>query len=364
MNVFDALTLLKHTYQATPHRPALPPHNHFRQAVVTVAQAVGDLQSRCEVLEDTRESRMLALGIAQEQVIKSTAALTAMEAERDALATQLAKSQASYKELQKDLQDNHNLLQAQNSDLNRAAARAGQVSEEFRKDPQNHVKTWRTSYTRTVVAGLSEAWESAPPHSSARRSISYAIDLLADYHKTSHVVYRDRDAARAQRDNAAAELSGLTKALRQRVRDQLLKISSSSGTPAARVAFSALAPGATVLAEVPHFCLPGLLEGLARRMAPWPRSEVHIRRRVHVNLQNMPRKAVDGDLYAGVRPLPGGLIWLPAVRLNFQSFRGAPCVEKLAPSWFRYGVSGKNEESWTLTTTVVDALEDFIKALK
>lgn len=345
MNVSDALTFLKGAYQAT-----LSPCNPYRRAGDVVAQAINDLQSRCRVLENSRESRILAL---QEQIAKSAA----LQAERDAIATQLAAARQVGDErlrLLNEIVPRCQLLE-----------RAGQVSEEFRKDPQNHVRTWGASYTKTVVAGLAEAWEAAPPHSSARRLIGYASDLLVDYHKTNHVVYQDRDAARARHDKVAAELSKLRKELRSRVREQLLEISSQFGAPAARAIFVSAAPGKSCLADVDDSAMPALLVALAREVgtthgpvappaphapeSPSPR-EVHIETRVHVNLQNMPRKAVDGDLCSDTAAVDEAAKARSAARLRFL---------KTLARW-------RNPDARPRVTsfTLLMAIEEFIKALK
>lgn len=290
MNVSDALTFLKGAYQAT-----LSPCNPYRRAGDVVAQAINDLQSRCRALENSRESRILAL---QEQVAKSAA----LQAARDALATQLAAAR----------QVGDERLRLLNEMVSRCQLleRTGQVSEQFRKDPQNHAKTWDTSYTKKVVDGLQRLLNIRGFSIETQASLADAVNLLADYHKTSHVVYQDRDAAQAQRDKVAAELSKLCKELRSRVREQLLEISSQFGTSAARAIFVSAAPGKSCLSDVDDSAMPGLLTTLT---AQWARKSGE----AGINVANpvppvplVPRKAVYGDLYHD-------FIWLPKGRLNF-----------------------------------------------
>jgi hypothetical protein len=73
--------------------------------------------------------------------------------------------------------------------------RAGQVSEEFRKNPDS--RNWETSYTKSVQDKL---W--AIPYGSleapgALNAVIEAGKLLKDYHESQHLVYEQRDAARA-----------------------------------------------------------------------------------------------------------------------------------------------------------------------
>jgi hypothetical protein len=74
---------------------------------------------------------------------------------------------------------------------NFAANRAGQVSEDFRKNPAS--RNWETSYTRHVFSDLLHA---TPETREA--ATSAALDLLYDYHESQHIVYEQRDAARAE----------------------------------------------------------------------------------------------------------------------------------------------------------------------
>lgn len=68
-------------------------------------------------------------------------------------------------------------------------ARAGQISEAYRKDPE--MRRWDGSYTKTVVNGLC-------PVLRGDSRVTDAMSLLADYWRTQHEVYKQRDAARQE----------------------------------------------------------------------------------------------------------------------------------------------------------------------
>lgn len=72
-----------------------------------------------------------------------------------------------------------------------AKRRTGQVSEQFRKQPN---KRWEGSYTQKVFDGLQGFWNEY--HWRGGPKIQAARDLLRDYHETMHVVYEERDSAR------------------------------------------------------------------------------------------------------------------------------------------------------------------------
>lgn len=89
----------------------------------------------------------------------------------------------------------------------------GAVSEIFRKMPN---KRWEGSYTQRVCSSLIRH-----PFSN----IHAALRLLENYHDTMHVVYEERDLARAERDEARQGVNRLRafSSHVQEVRAQLIK---------------------------------------------------------------------------------------------------------------------------------------------
>lgn len=88
----------------------------------------------------------------------------------------------------------------------------GAVSEIFRKMPN---KRWEGSYTQKVCSGLIRH-----PFSNLRA----ALRLLENYHDTMHVVYEERDLARAERDEALVHVNSL-RAFNSYVQENRVQIS-------------------------------------------------------------------------------------------------------------------------------------------
>jgi hypothetical protein len=72
--------------------------------------------------------------------------------------------------------------------------RAGQISEDFRKNPEN--RQWATSYTKSVFDRVGAIRASQLTDPDALEALVAARNLLQDYHESQHIVYEQRDAAR------------------------------------------------------------------------------------------------------------------------------------------------------------------------
>jgi hypothetical protein len=73
--------------------------------------------------------------------------------------------------------------------------RAGQISEDFRKNPAS--RQWATSYTKSVFDRVG-AIRASQLNYPVLEALVAAMALLKDYHESQHIVYEQRDAARAE----------------------------------------------------------------------------------------------------------------------------------------------------------------------
>jgi hypothetical protein len=84
-----------------------------------------------------------------------------------------------------EINDLRDKLEAKNRD--------GQISEDFRKNPQS--RQWATSYTKRVYDAIGGIHRGDMTQEQFEGLLN-AYELLKDYHESQHIVYEQRDEAR------------------------------------------------------------------------------------------------------------------------------------------------------------------------